>query len=492
MQNVVLSVVPQNLDIRSKEIQYLLSLKNGSAEVIRLVSIRIFKPETATVEHLSDTDLEADTKHLHSLYSQLTMLLRPLVREQYARYYGRSIDAFNRSIDAFQESRTPDFKTRNYGNLFSRKIVAFKENRAQTAKTRDYQNLLDQATSSWDLIVNSSEDAEIYYNEFLKCREVGDIKAVFLAKMGIARRLEERIGKHRDRSEDSKSDRSKAVTEYIAEIEPQGEFKRNYVIQYKRRFFNPASYTLLFDCLCRTGEQVPAGPQDKATGQEASPLTDSLANSSTAPGTTDQAADNSSTALGTGQATNSVPNSSTALGTGQAADTVPNSSTALKTGETADTVPNSSTALKTGETVQESEAITAQVPSKTSGASYLLEYHKSASVTAPVAPHPLAMTCAAAIFAVLGLVLAASVAAAKDWENMAPISWSMLITGPTIVDVASAILTAIFFYNLYEWTELGRRLAVVTSGGWRSALLIGGASGLLNQKVVAALQDFFG
>jgi hypothetical protein len=64
------------------------------------------------------------------------------------------------------------------------------------------------------------------------------------------------------------------------------------------------------------------------------------------------------------------------------------------------------------------------------------------------------------------------------------------LTAGTRPGFFSVSLTAALFYNAYEWTEFGKKLD--TGAGWRSALIIGGISGLLNERVIAALQDLFG
>ena len=53
-----------------------------------------------------------------------------------------------------------------------------------------------------------------------------------------------------------------------------------------------------------------------------------------------------------------------------------------------------------------------------------------------------------------------------------------------------SVITALFFYNIYDATDIGRR---VNAGiGWSSALIIGGLCGLLNAKVIAALRVLLG
>jgi hypothetical protein len=112
------------------------------------------------------------------------------------------------------------------------------------------------------------------------------------------------------------------------------------------------------------------------------------------------------------------------------------------------------------------------------------------SFTGTVAPNASLMALLAAVFSVLGVALKVSLELTKD----GPPSWAMIITAvysaQMLVSLAAAAVTAFLFYHVYERTEFGRR--VNTGVGWGSALLIGGISGLLNDKVINALEDLFG
>jgi hypothetical protein len=125
-----------------------------------------------------------------------------------------------------------------------------------------------------------------------------------------------------------------------------------------------------------------------------------------------------------------------------------------------------------------------------------------ASVAATVSPKPLVLNLLAMTSALLGAVLKIALDATR------PVAASEQATGgaypiQTLGDqIASLItlqhcglfiasmITALFFYNIYDSTDIGKKINVGT--GWRSALLIGGLSGLLNERVIAALRGLLG
>lgn len=126
----------------------------------------------------------------------------------------------------------------------------------------------------------------------------------------------------------------------------------------------------------------------------------------------------------------------------------------------------------------------------------------SASAAATTSPKPFFLNIVAMTSALLGMTLKILLDATRppngplsswpaaqtsfDWAGLL----SLINTQHHIALSVSAIITAIFFYNIYESTEVGKKLNV--GSGWRSALLIGGLSGLLNDRVVAALQGLLG
>jgi hypothetical protein len=67
---------------------------------------------------------------------------------------------------------------------------------------------------------------------------------------------------------------------------------------------------------------------------------------------------------------------------------------------------------------------------------------------------------------------------------------STLVTLSGYEAIVAAMITALFFYNVYDSTEVGRKINV--GAGWRSALIIGGLSGLVNERIIAALRSLVG
>jgi hypothetical protein len=53
-----------------------------------------------------------------------------------------------------------------------------------------------------------------------------------------------------------------------------------------------------------------------------------------------------------------------------------------------------------------------------------------------------------------------------------------------------ALILALIFFNIYEFTDLGKRFKMMI--GWRSALLIGALCGLLGDRILMALKAFVG
>jgi hypothetical protein len=136
--------------------------------------------------------------------------------------------------------------------------------------------------------------------------------------------------------------------------------------------------------------------------------------------------------------------------------------------------------------------------------------HCGASITATISPKPLILNLFAVVSAVLGALLkleldavkarsAASVSKGAISPDITPHpidfgswGWGFLsfFQSSHWSQILAAMLTALFFFNIYDSTEVGKKINVGT--GWRSALLIGGLSGLMNEKVVAALQALIG
>jgi hypothetical protein len=132
--------------------------------------------------------------------------------------------------------------------------------------------------------------------------------------------------------------------------------------------------------------------------------------------------------------------------------------------------------------------------------------HVGSSITAIISPAPLVLNVLAVISAILGAALkialdtqakiansvavpAAGVAKLQPKDLFGQLTTD-LVTVNTCEAVVAAMITALFFYNVYDSTDVGRKLNVGV--GWRSALIIGGLSGLLNERIIAALHGLLG
>jgi hypothetical protein len=131
--------------------------------------------------------------------------------------------------------------------------------------------------------------------------------------------------------------------------------------------------------------------------------------------------------------------------------------------------------------------------------------HLAGGVTAIISPAPLVLNILAVISAALGAVLkialdsqakvieksttAAGVSAEAAKQIFSQLTTD-LITVKTCEAIIAAMITALFFYNVYDSTDVGRKLDLGAS--WRSALIIGGLSGLLNERIIAALHGLLG
>jgi hypothetical protein len=119
-----------------------------------------------------------------------------------------------------------------------------------------------------------------------------------------------------------------------------------------------------------------------------------------------------------------------------------------------------------------------------------LTYLKSQSFTGAIAPSPWKTSALAAGFSVVGVGLKTCLNLIHEGRPNRAAIVDVVYSGSMIVSLIAAVLTALLFYNVVEWTALGKK--VESGAGWRTAIIIGGLSGLLNEKVVAALEDLFG
>jgi hypothetical protein len=337
MPSLDVSIDRQNIDARSSEIQCALRIKNMGDKNIHLISIRTSSASGTRFQRALDTSLEDDRKQLNVVYKQLTGLLRRM-RLQRIGASNKGRPNMFRSIFEWYQLRRPG----------SSSYVRITDSR----EAQEYHQIYDNQTRESDPVSQARE-----------------LDSVFTTKLNAAQRLETRLGI-------SQMDITASMTEHLADIEPQDEFVKHYVIKCPRKLFVSTTYTLNFDVRYQVG---------------GSP----------------------------------VP------------------------------------------------------------------LNRSESFPAVISPNPFTISVAAAAFSVLGLVLKVSLDMLKNVNELTlPVIQEMFESGPMILSLVASVVTAILFYNIYEWTELGRRL---DSGvGWRSALIIGGICGLLNQKVVAAFEELFG
>jgi magnesium-transporting ATPase (P-type) len=114
---------------------------------------------------------------------------------------------------------------------------------------------------------------------------------------------------------------------------------------------------------------------------------------------------------------------------------------------------------------------------------------KSHSLAATISPLWITTNFIAVAFAGLGILLRTLLELAREQPTKELIIETIFST-QMILHFASAAITAILFYNIYEWTELGKRLN--RGAGSQSAVIIGVLSGILNEKVVPALEELLG
>jgi hypothetical protein len=118
------------------------------------------------------------------------------------------------------------------------------------------------------------------------------------------------------------------------------------------------------------------------------------------------------------------------------------------------------------------------------------QYVSSAANTLVISPRPWFLSLVAILGAVLGVVLQLS-----SKENGTGFVYNMFKAFPDAWETAahplvSAVIISIIFFNVYEYTDLGKKFTMGV--GWRSALLIGFLSGMLGDRLVAALTALLG
>lgn len=113
------------------------------------------------------------------------------------------------------------------------------------------------------------------------------------------------------------------------------------------------------------------------------------------------------------------------------------------------------------------------------------ERHVGSTTTSLIiSPKPYVLTVIAVVSSLLGVLL--KVAMDSSSENFRAELLSALLGKDSMV----AIILAIIFFNVYEFTGLGKKFQIGV--GWRSALLIGSLCGLAGDRVLGALKAFIG
>jgi hypothetical protein len=112
------------------------------------------------------------------------------------------------------------------------------------------------------------------------------------------------------------------------------------------------------------------------------------------------------------------------------------------------------------------------------------EQSSSTATNVQISPHPLSLSIVAAISAVLGVLLRGPLGGASK----GPLTDLLLLAQSGELLIAPVL--AIIFFNVYEYTSVGKELKIGVS--WRSALLIGALCGLAQDRVLAALKALIG
>ena len=119
------------------------------------------------------------------------------------------------------------------------------------------------------------------------------------------------------------------------------------------------------------------------------------------------------------------------------------------------------------------------------------EYGKSeknvgaATTSLIISPKPYILTLIAILGSLLGVLLKVAI---EPTSRDSPYFYqSTLHTLVGSVGI-SAVILAIIFYNVYEFTDIGKNIKI--NIGWRSALLIGALCGLLGDRILSAIQSF--
>jgi len=113
-----------------------------------------------------------------------------------------------------------------------------------------------------------------------------------------------------------------------------------------------------------------------------------------------------------------------------------------------------------------------------------------------ISPAPIPLTILAIISSALGVLLKQSIELSTKNVAIPPSmeAISKSLYGPQmalfLLQVISGFILALVFFNVYEHTEIGKKIGLGVS--WRSALLIGVLCGLLSDRVLAAVKALIG
>lgn len=127
------------------------------------------------------------------------------------------------------------------------------------------------------------------------------------------------------------------------------------------------------------------------------------------------------------------------------------------------------------------------------------ELSGAASTSLVISPNPLSVTLVAMAASILGVSLKTGMAVASSTAKLSSLPTSLADitkiihssdTSRFIIQVLCGLIIALVFFNIYEHTEIGKKVNMNVS--WRSALLIGMLSGLLEDKILKAIMAIIG
>lgn len=117
------------------------------------------------------------------------------------------------------------------------------------------------------------------------------------------------------------------------------------------------------------------------------------------------------------------------------------------------------------------------------------EYRANVSTSINITPKPFFLTVFTALSSILGTILKYCINNLN--EDILPYEFfiklgKLIVTAPGI----TSLIIAILFFNIYEYTDMGKRLTI--KANWRSALTIGILAGLLGERLIDAIKVLVG